>query len=80
MSNISKEIGYFTTNSSGEEVTLEGYTKGKMAGRPCFLCEKPIILAESDENTVRTICDDCAKSEDAYSLYVLKFMERMGSV
>jgi len=56
------------------EIESEAVVKGK--GRKCFICGEPKVEEESDG----TVCDDCMKGEDAYSLYVLKFSDLMNEV
>ena len=53
--------------------------------RVCFICGEPRVPeVEKDqweeEPRVRTICDECLRSEDAYPLYVLKFSDLMNEL
>jgi hypothetical protein len=58
----------------GQKVEFEGAERGK----PCFICGNPVQRKE--EESERTLCDECINHEDAYSLYVMKFQQLLDNV
>ena len=46
----------------------------------CFICDKPFEGNETSEGKELTLCQDCLRNEDAFSLYKMKFANLMESL